>query len=79
MLLSKLVGERTKTNPSDATIPSHILLLRAGYIKLVSNGIWSLSIPAKRIARKIENIIREEMDAVEGSRIVAMSFCEPRS
>ena len=69
MLLSKLVGERTKTNPSDATIPSHILLLRAGYIKLVSNGIWSLSMPAKRIARKIENIIREEMDAVEGQEV----------
>ena len=69
MLLSKLVGERTKSNPADATIPSHRLLVRAGFIKLVSNGIWSLSMPAKRIARKIENIIREEMDAVEGQEV----------
>lgn len=69
MLLSKLVGERTKTTPSDATIPSHILLLRAGYIKLVSNGIWSLAMPAKRISRKIENIIREEMDNVDGQEV----------
>ena len=69
MLLSKMVGERTKTTPSDATIPSHVLLLRAGYIKLVSNGIWSLATPARRITRKIENIIREEMDAVEGQEV----------
>ena len=66
MLMSKLVGERTKTAPSDAVIKSHSLMIRAGYMKLVANGIWSLAMPAKRIARKIENIIREEMDAVEG-------------
>ena len=66
MLISKLVGERTKTAPSDAVIKSHSLMIRAGYIKLVANGIWSLAMPAKRIARKIENIIREEMDALEG-------------
>lgn len=66
MRISKLVGERTKTAPSDAVIKSHSLMIRAGYIKLVANGIWSLAMPAKRIARKIENIIREEMDALDG-------------
>ena len=66
MRISKLVGERTKTAPSDAVIKSHSLMIRAGYIKLVANGIWSLAMPAKRIAKKIENIIREEMDALEG-------------
>ena len=66
MLISKLVGERTKTAPSDAVIKSHSLMIRAGYIKLVANGIWSLAAPAKRIAKKIENIIREEMDAIDG-------------
>ena len=66
MRISKLVGERTKTAPSDAVIKSHSLMIRAGYIKLVANGIWSLAVPAKRIARKIENIIREEMDALDG-------------
>lgn len=70
MLLSKLVGERTKTSPADATAASHILLIRAGYIKLVANGIWTLAMPAKRITKKIENIIREEMDAVEGQEVM---------
>ena len=70
MLLSKLVGERTKTSPADATAASHILLLRAGYMKMVANGIWTLAMPAKRIARKIENISREEMDAVEGQEVM---------
>ncbi len=69
MLLSKLVGERTKENPSDATIRSHALLVRAGFIKLVANGIWALAMPARRICKKIENIIREEMDAVEGQEV----------
>lgn len=69
MLLSKLVGERTKESPSDATIVSHGLLVRSGFIKLVSNGIWSLAMPAKRICHKIENIIREEMDGIEGQEV----------
>lgn len=70
MLLSKLVGERTKTNPSDATAVSHALLVRAGYMKLVSNGIWSLAMPAKRITKKIEKILREEMDALDGQEVL---------
>ena len=70
MLISKLVGERTKTSPSDATAASHILLLRAGYMKLVSNGIWTLAMPAKRITKKIEDIIRQEMDKVDGQEVM---------
>jgi prolyl-tRNA synthetase len=66
MLISKLVGVRLKDNPADAIIKSHALLMRAGFIKFVANGIWTLGMPAKRIASKIEKIIREEMDAVEG-------------
>ncbi len=66
MLISKLVGERTKTSPSDAVIKSHSLMIRAGFMKLVANGIWSLAMPAKRIQKKIEAIIREEMDAIDG-------------
>ena len=69
MLLSKLVGERTKNGPADATAASHSLLVRAGFIKLVSNGIWSLSMPAKRITQKIEAIIREEMNAIDGQEV----------
>lgn len=69
MLLSKLVGERTKEKPADALIRSHALLVRAGYIKLMTNGIWSLASPAKRICQKIEKIIREEMDAIDGQEV----------
>ncbi|HQC54298.1 MAG TPA: proline--tRNA ligase [Clostridia bacterium] len=66
MRMSKLIGERTKTTPSDAVVKSHKLLLRAGFIKLVANGIWTLAPPAQRISEKIKKIIREEMDAIEG-------------
>lgn len=69
MLMSKLVGERTKENPADASIASHALLVRAGFIKLVNNGIWSLATPAKKICQKIERIIREEMDAIDGQEV----------
>ena len=55
MYISKLVGERTKTSPSDAIIKSHALMIRAGFMKLVSNGIWSLAMPAQRISQKIES------------------------
>lgn len=66
MLLSKLVGQRSKDNPADAMIRSHALMVRAGFIKSVANGIWTLGMPAKRVAQKIEKIIREEMDAIDG-------------
>ncbi len=66
MLMSKLVGERTKNNPGDAVVKSHQLLVRAGFIKNVANGIFSFAMPAKRIAQKIENIIREEMNKLDG-------------
>jgi|AGTN01.1.fsa_nt_gi prolyl-tRNA synthetase, family II len=69
MLLSKLVGSRLKDDPADAVIKSHALMLRAGFIKGVGSGIWTLAMPAKRIARKIENIIREEMDAIDGQEV----------
>ena len=70
MLLSKLLGERIKEKPGDATSISHIYLLRGGYIRQVSNGIYSLLMPAKRIATKIEDIIREEMDAIDGQEVM---------
>lgn len=69
MRLSKLIGTRSKDNPSDANIKSHALMLRAGYMKAVANGIWTLAMPAKRIAQKIEAIIREEMDAIDGQEV----------
>lgn len=70
MLMSKLLGERFKEAPADAISPSHIFLIRGGYIRQVSNGIFSMLMPAKRVAKKIENIIREEMDRIEGQEVL---------
>jgi prolyl-tRNA synthetase len=70
MLMSKLLGERYKEKPGEATLPSHIYLLRGGYIRQVSNGIYSLLLPAKKITRKIEQIIREEMDKIDGQEVL---------
>ncbi len=66
MKLSKLVGERLKDAPAGVTSKSHAYLIRAGYIKQVSNGIYTLLPPAQRINLKLQEIIREEMDAIDG-------------
>lgn len=69
MKLGKLVGERFRERPSDCIIDSHALMVRGGYMKYVANGIFSSYMPLKRITRKIEQIIREEMDAIDGQEI----------
>lgn len=66
MKLSKLIGERLKDAPAGITSRSHAYLIRAGYIKQVSNGIYTLLPPAQRINLKLQEIIREEMDALDG-------------
>ena len=70
MKVSKLLGERFKEAPSDCTIESHKLMVRGGYMKYVSNGIYSLFTPAKRSCKKIEAIIREEMDRIDGQEVL---------
>ena len=69
MKLEKLVGERFKEKPSDCVVESHALMVRGGYMKYVANGIFSSYTPLKRITRKIENILREEMDAIDGQEV----------
>ena len=69
MRMSYLIGRRHKEKPAEATLISHIYLLRGGYIRPVANGIYSMLPPAFRIAAKIENIIREEMNAIDGQEI----------
>ena len=69
MRVDKLVGERFKEKPSDCVVDSHALMLRGGYIKGVAQGIYSSYSPQKRIAQKIEAIIREEMDAIDGQEV----------
>lgn len=69
MKLSKLVFETTKEAPSGAKIISHILLTRTGFIKQVANGIYTLGMPAQKMALKIESIIRDEMNKIDGQEV----------
>ena len=70
MKLSKLVGDRFKERPANCLIDSHALMVRGGYIKNVANGIYSQFPPMKRISQKIENIIRDEMDKLDGQEVL---------
>ena len=69
MKLAKLVGDRFKERPADCVIDSHALMVRGGYIKYVAGGIYSSYLPLRKITRKIEQIIREEMDAIDGQEV----------
>jgi len=69
MKLDKLVGDRFRERPADCVAESHALMLRGGYMKGVANGIYSSYMPLKRITQKIENIIRQEMDAIDGQEV----------
>ena len=69
MKLEKLVGDRFKERPSDCQIDSHAIMLRGGYMKYVANGIFSSYMPLKRVTRKIEAIIRDEMDKIDGQEV----------
>ena len=66
----------TKEAPSDATLPSHIFLARAGFISQVAAGLYNYMPLAKRVIKKIENIINEEMTKV-GAQEVELSFVTP--
>ncbi len=70
MRVSKLLGQRFKNPPSDCVIESHALMARGGYMKYMANGIYSLFMPGRRIVRKIEQIIREEMDKAGGQEVL---------
>ncbi|MBQ9789272.1 MAG: proline--tRNA ligase [Lentisphaeria bacterium] len=70
MRMSKLVGRRIKEDPKDAKTVSHKFLIRGGYIRPVSSGIYSLLPIAKKIVAKIEDIIREEMNKIDGQEVL---------
>lgn len=70
MKVSKLLGNRFKEAPSDCFVDSHKIMVRGGYIKFMSSGIYSFFMPTKRITKKIENIIREEMDKIDGQEVM---------
>ena len=70
MKLEKLVGDRFKERPADCVVDSHAFMVRGGYMKYVANGVFSQYPPLKRVTRKIENIIREEMDKLDGQEVL---------
>ena len=70
MKMSKMVGRRLKEVPKDAKTDSHKFLIRGGYIRPVSAGIYDLLPAGKRIVEKIERIIREEMNRIDGQEIL---------
>lgn len=76
MKLSRSYFKTLREVPNEAEIPSHILLLRAGLIKKTAAGLYSYMPMGWRTVRKIENIIREEMDA-KGSQEINTSVLQP--
>ncbi|MBQ8755326.1 MAG: proline--tRNA ligase [Lentisphaeria bacterium] len=70
MRMSQLVGRRIKEDPKDAKTISHKFMIRGGYVRPVSAGIYSLLPLGKRVVTKIEKIIREEMDKIDGQEVM---------
>jgi prolyl-tRNA synthetase len=66
MRLSKSFIPTLKEVPNDAVVTSHILLLRAGMIRMLSAGIYSFLPLGYKVVKKVVDIIREEMDAIGG-------------
>ncbi|MDR0738799.1 MAG: hypothetical protein LBF33_01435 [Oscillospiraceae bacterium] len=69
MKIKKLLGARLRETPTECKIKSHAFMIRGSYLKNVASGIFSFYTPAKRIKTKIENIIRQEMNAIEGQEV----------
>ena len=69
MRMSRLFSQTLREAPADAQVPSHVLLLRAGYIRQLASGIFSYLPLAHRALSRIEQIIRQEMDAIGGQEI----------
>ncbi|MCH8850670.1 MAG: proline--tRNA ligase, partial [Chloroflexi bacterium] len=76
MRLSQLFARTLRQAPAEAETPSHQLLLRAGLVQQLGAGIYSFLPLGWRALRKVEQIIREEMDAVGGQE-VRMPFLHP--
>ncbi len=76
MRMSVLFVQTLREYPSDAEVISHKLLVRAGYIRKLANGIYNYLPLMWRVLKKIENIVREEMDKA-GAQEILMPFVQP--
>ncbi|MDC8970668.1 proline--tRNA ligase [Mycobacterium marinum] len=68
--MSELFLRTLRDDPADAEVPSHKLLIRAGYIRPVGPGLYSWLPLGLRVLRNIERVIREEMNAIGGQEIL---------
>ncbi len=76
--MSELFLRTLRDDPADAEVPSHKLLIRAGYVRPVGPGIYSWLPLGLRVLRRIEKIVREEMNAIGGQEILLPALL-PRS
>ena len=76
MLASKLYSPTLREIPSDAVVVSHQYMLKAGMMRKVSNGLYAFLPLALRSVRKVEEIVREEMNAI-GSQEILMPITQP--
>ncbi len=76
MKMSQLFGHTLRKPPSDATLTSHQLAMRAGLVRFLGSGLYSYLPLGWRVARKIEAILREEMDAL-GAQEMLMPVVHP--
>ena len=76
MRVSKLLLATLKESPSDAEVISHKLMLRAGMVRKLASGLYTWLPLGLRVLRKVENIIREELNKV-GSQEVLMPVTQP--
>jgi prolyl-tRNA synthetase len=67
--MSRLFSQTLRDKPSEAEVPSHELLVRAGFIRQLAAGIFSYLPLARRSLTKIEDIMRSEMDAIGGQEV----------
>ena len=67
--MSSQFSQTLREAPAEAEVASHVLLLRAGFIRQLASGIFSYLPMARRTFDKIEKIIREEIDAIGGQEI----------
>jgi prolyl-tRNA synthetase len=69
MRLSHLFFTTLRDDPADAEMPSHRLLVRAGYVRQLGSGIYSLLPLGKRVNDRVEQVIREEQNAIGGQEL----------
>ena len=67
--MSSLFLRTLRDDPADAEVPSHRLLVRAGYVRRVAPGMYSWLPLGLKVLRRVEQVVREEMDAIGGQEI----------